>query len=198
MSGSSRGGGEGERRAARTTATHGFPTRAPRFPPDELRSAFRRYLDVKAECTRTRDWTAFAALFTDHAHYVEHAYGEMFGRDEIERYIKDVMEPFPGMSFEEAWVAFDDERGAVVWEVQNVFPEPVDADTGLAFAFPNLSRLVYAGNGKFSEEQDWYNPSGGLRFCAGPTTRAWRRAGGKFASAEKLVMMHDKKKQAKL
>ena len=115
----------------------------------------------------------------------------------MERYIKDVMEPFPGMSFEETWVVFDDERGAVLWQCENVFPDPVDPDTGLRRWFPNVSRVVYAGRGLFSEEQDWYNPIGRLRLSAGPTTRAWRRAGGEFASAEKLIMMHDDGQRAR-
>ena len=162
----------------------------PRFTREELRRAFATYRATKDECSRTGDWRPFARLFTVDAFYVEHAYGMFFGRDEIEKYIVDVMAPFPTMRFYEDWIVYDEERGAIIWQLQNVFPAPMDA-AGLPFQFPNMSRLVYAGEGLFSEEQDWYNPSGGTLLHAAPTTRAWRRAGGVFQSAEKLRMMHD-------
>ena len=166
------------------------------YPLAELRAAFAHYLRVKERCCATRDWAPFAELFARDAYYVEHAYGEFYGRDEIRAYIEATMAPFPGMTFVEDWVVFDEERGAVVWQVQNVFPDPRDATSGAAFAFPNVSRAVYAGRDArgaplFSEEQDWYNPSGVTRMNAAPTTRAWRRAGGEFAGPEAMRMMHD-------
>jgi hypothetical protein len=114
-----------------------------------------------------------------------------------------VMAPFPHMEFPFDWVTFDAENMAVIWQVQNRFPSPpFNPETRKPFQFPNLSRIVLAGKdsvtGKYfwKEEQDWYNPA----LEAGKTTKAWRKAGGKFESKEKLYMIHDKKnhKESKL
>jgi hypothetical protein len=167
-----------------------------RFSTAELERAFREYRRVKDECSRTGDWRPFAQLFTPDVYYVEHAYGEFKGRAEVERYIVAVMAPFPTMRFVEDWIVCDEERGAILWQLQNVFPPPFDPDTGKPFQFPNLSRVVLAGFAadglpQFSEEQDWYNPSGKCAFHVGPTTKAWRKAGGKFETKEQLFMTHD-------
>lgn len=167
----------------------------PLFTKTELQQAFNKYRAVKDECSKTKNWAPFAELFTVDAYYVEHAYGEFFGRREILRYIVDVMKPFPDMKFAEDWIVYDEENGAIIWQLQNIFPPPNDPITGLPFQFPNISRLVYAGDGLFKEEQDWYNPGGSTRLHAAPTTRAWRKAGGKFQSNEALIMMHDPKKK---
>lgn len=102
------------------------------------------------------------------------------------------MEPFPDMSFPIDWKVIDVENDAIVWQVQNAFPKPFDKD-GKPFMFPNISRVVYAGNMLFKEEQDWYNPT----LHAPQIARAWRAAGGVFKSQEKLLMQHDKKVLAK-
>jgi hypothetical protein len=163
------------------------------FTKVELENAFKHYRAVKDECSRSGDWHPFALLFTKDCYYVEHAYGEFRGRNQVERYIVDVMAPFPTMTFVEDWIVYDVERGAIIWQLQNVFPLPNNPENGKPFSFPNLSRLVYAGNNLFSEEQDWYNPNGEVfGVHAKATTKAWRKAGGKFLTTEKLKMMHSK------
>jgi len=214
----------------------------PTFTKAQLQAAFAHYRKVKDECSDSGDWKPFARLFTEDAYYVEHAYGEFFGRAEIERYIVAVMEPFPTMRFVETWITLDEEHGAIIWELHNVFPPPNNPATGKPFSFPNMSRLVldsfddqgrplFSEVGAFSykggealtrcrvraplaQEQDWYNPSGKSHFHAGPTTKAWRNAGGKFLTKEKCVaplhigrlahalcrlfMTHDKPAKSKL
>jgi hypothetical protein len=145
-----------------------------KFTKGELKEAFRHYRQVKDECSKSGDWKPFARLFTKDCYYVEHAYGVFHGRDEVERYIVSVMAPFPNMTFKEDWIVYDEDLGAIIWQLQNVFPPPNDPDTSKPFQFPNISRLVYAGNLLFSEEQDWYNPSGKiLHVHAAPTTKDW-------------------------
>lgn len=60
-------------------------------------------------------------------------------------------------SFPFDWSTIDEENGAIIFQVQNAFPKPFK-DDGTPFMFPNITRLVYAGNGLLKEEQDWYNP----------------------------------------
>ena len=147
-----------------------------KFSKSELAQAFAHYRQVKNECSRTGNWSPFADMFTEDCYYIEHAYGDFKGREAVRQYIISVMAPFPTMTFEEDWIVYDEERGAIIWQLQNVFPPPNNPETGKPFAFPNISRLVYAGNMMFSEEQDWYNPSGRLiHVHAAPTTKAWRK-----------------------
>ena len=91
--------------------------------------------------------------------------------------------PFSGDDFPQDWIAFDDEKGAIVFQCQNRLPHPTDPD-GEPFSFPTWTRLVYAGDGLFSSEEDIYNPAKD----AGPTIKAWAQAGGQFASKEKVKM----------
>ena len=148
----------------------------PKYSREELERAFAHYRKVKDECSRSGNWSPFADMFTRECYYVEHAYGDFHGREAVREYIVSVMAPFPTMTFVEDWIVYDEERGAVIWQLQNVFPPPNDPSTGRPFCFPNISRLVYAGSLQFSEEQDWYNPGGKLMGVhAAPTTKAWRK-----------------------
>lgn len=55
----------------------------PRFTRDELMAALDHYTKVVEVCSSTGDWAPFADLFTEDVHYVEHAYGEMHGREAV-------------------------------------------------------------------------------------------------------------------
>ena len=86
----------------------------PRYPREELLAAFERYNEARDAASRTGDWNVWAAMFTEDAHYVEHAYGEMHGREAIRDWITKVMAPFLRMTFPQDWWVLDEERGAVV------------------------------------------------------------------------------------
>lgn len=148
-----------------------------RFSRAELEQALAIYNRARDESSRTGDWSIWASVFTDDACYVEHAYGEFRGRAAICDWITKVMAPFPHMTFPQDWVAFDEENGAIVFQCQNRLEHPTDP-TGEPFQFPTWTRLVYAGNGLFSCEEDVYNP----QRDANRVVAAWMGAGGKFAS----------------
>ena len=157
----------------------------PRYPREELLAAFERYNEARDAASRTGDWNVWAAMFTEDAHYVEHAYGEMHGREAIRDWITKVMAPFPRMTFPQDWWVLDEERGAVVFQCQNQFPEPFQPH-GTPFQFPNWTRLVYGGNGLWASEEDIYNPSRD----APRVFKGWLDAGGKLESKEKVGMVH--------
>ena len=94
------------------------------------------------------------------------------------------MAPFPTMFFPQDWVAYDEANDAIVCCVQSVLPHPTDPT--IDFCFPNWTRLVYAGNGQFSLEEDIYNP----KKDAPEAIRAWLAAGGQFATKEQIQMKH--------
>ena len=54
---------------------------------DELELAFAHYCDVREHAIATGDWRRWAALFTEDARYVEHAYGTFHGRQAIADWI---------------------------------------------------------------------------------------------------------------
>jgi hypothetical protein len=146
-----------------------------RFTREELRHALEIYNRARDEASRTGNWSIWADLFTEDAHYIEHAFGEFHGREAIRKWITEVMAPFPHMTFPQDWVVFDEENGAILFQCQNRLPHPTDPN-GPPFQFPNWARLVYAGNGLFSSEEDVYNPARD----ANRVMAAWQQAGGKL------------------
>ncbi len=68
-----------------------------RFTRQELEDAFKVYDATVRKAVETKDWALWANLFTEDAVYIEHAYGEMRGRDAIREWITKVMAPFPTM-----------------------------------------------------------------------------------------------------
>ncbi len=145
-----------------------------KFSREELEEALKIYNEAHRKASETGDWSIWASLFTEDSEYIEHAYGEFHGREEIEKWIKAVMAPFPHMTFPQDWCCIDEENDAIIMCVQNTLRHPTDP--GKKFSFPNWTRLVYAGNGKFSSEEDIYNPARD----AEREVVAWLQAGGRF------------------
>jgi ketosteroid isomerase-like protein len=130
---------------------------------DELESAFQRYQELAAEAGRTGDWKAWADQFTEDAVYIEHHYGTFTGRAAIVEWISSCMSEYPGsamIEFPIEWYIIDDERGWVVCQVWNRMEDPGDATIHQAY---NFTLLKYAGEGRWSYEEDVYNP---MRFGA--------------------------------
>lgn len=156
-----------------------------RFTRQELQHALEIYNRARDESSRTGDWSIWAGVFIEDVRYIEHAFGEFHGREAVRDWITKVMAPFPHMTFPQDWVAFDEEHAAIVFQCQNRLEHPTDPN-GPPFQFPNWTRLIYAGNGLFSEEEDIYNP----RRDADRTITAWAQAGGQFASPPLVHMKH--------
>jgi len=153
-----------------------------RFSRAELEQAFKHYTAVVDECSSSGDWRPFADLFTEDVEYIEHAYGTFRSREDVRDWIVKVMAPFPRMHFAHSWVAYDDENDAIVVEIQNLLAHPTDP--GVSFGFPNLTRLVYGGDGLFSSEEDVYNPHRDAPAVIGQ----WLKAGGQLASPPQVDM----------
>src|SRR3990172_9502757 len=54
-----------------------------RHPRAEIEQAFAKYKWARDEASRTGDWSIWANCFTPDAHYIEHAYGELHGREAL-------------------------------------------------------------------------------------------------------------------
>ena len=128
------------------------------FTREELETAFTEYQRVGEEAGRTGDWNPWADLFTEDAHYVEHLFGEMHGREAIREWITRVMAEFPGNAMPEfpiEWSILDPERGWIACKIWNRMEDPGD---GSVHEAANLTLLRYAGDGTWSYEEDAYNP----------------------------------------
>ena len=155
------------------------------YQKQEILEAFAKYKEARDVASRTGDWSVWAAVFTEDAHYVEHAYGELDGRQAIEDWIQGVMAPYPNMTFPQDWWVLDEDRDAIVFCCQNCFPEPFQAD-GTPYRFPNWVRIEYGGDGLWKSEEDIYNPARD----AGRVFKEWIQAGGRTKSPEQVTMEH--------
>jgi hypothetical protein len=138
------------------------------YTSDEIQAAFDRFRDAAAVGGRTGDWHEWVACFTPDIHYIEHLYGEFHGRDEVLAWITRTMGDWPFTQMQEFpwdWYTIDAEQGWVVGQVENRFVDPGD---GRVYQGPNWTRLVYAGDGLFSSEEDVYNPA-----SLGPVVKGW-------------------------
>lgn len=143
----------------------------PPFDRQEIQEAFDRYVSAAAEAGRTGDWRPWVECFTPDVHYIEHLFGDFHGRDELLAWITKTMRtwPFTHMQiFPWDWYTIDVERGWVIGQVENRFIDPGD---GKIYQAANWTRLVYAGDGLFSSEEDVYNPAD-----FAPMTEAWLAA----------------------
>ena len=135
---------------------------------EELERAHENYKTVAAAAARSGDWRPWAELFTEDAEYVEHHFGTFHGRDEIFEWISKTMAEWPNSamkSFPHTWCVCDEERGWWVCRIENRFEDPGD---GEVYQEHNITVLEYAGDGKFSSEEDAYNPANFAN-----TVKAW-------------------------
>ena len=129
------------------------------FDRAEIQEAFDRFAVAADHGGRTGDWTQWVECFTPDVHYIEHMYGEFNGRQEVLDWITATMTTWPMTHMQEFpwdWHIIDEERGWVVGQVENRFVDPGD---GNVYQCDNWTKLVYAGDGLFSSEEDVYNPS---------------------------------------
>ncbi len=130
-----------------------------RFPRAELDQAFTDYQKSASQATSTGDWNVWADLFTEDAEYVEHLYGTLHGREAIRAWITETMSTYPGnamVDFPIGWSVLDEERGWIVCQVWNTMADPGDGSVHQAY---NVTLLKYAGGGRWSYEEDIYNPA---------------------------------------
>ena len=142
-----------------------------RWTRDEIAAAFEHYQAEVRKAGETGDWNLFADLFTEDATYVEHVYGEFDGREAIRDWIVKTMTTAPGSWmpwFPPTWWVVDEERGRIVCEIRNRMQDPGD---GSIHEATNITILDYAGDQRWSREEDVYNPA---KF--GTMLEGWARA----------------------
>ena len=127
-----------------------------RWTRDEIEQAFEQYQAFALEAGVSGDWNEWADQFTVDATYNEHLFGIMGGREAIRTWISRTMAQNPDMKyFPIEWYMIDEERGWVVAQVWNRMVDPGDGSLHQAY---NFTLLKYAGDMKWSYEEDIYNP----------------------------------------
>jgi hypothetical protein len=130
-----------------------------RWSREELEGAFANFQRVALAAGTSGDWNPWADLFTEDATYVEHAFGKFGGREAIRRWISETMAS-PGADemrhFPIEWYVIDDEKGWIICQVWNRMADPGDGSLHQEY---NFTLLKYAGDNKFSYEEDIYNPA---------------------------------------
>jgi len=129
-----------------------------RWTREELEEAFDHYQKTALEAGVSGDWNAWADLFTVDATYREHLFGEFGGREAIRNWITSTMGSYPNSEFKYfpiEWYTIDEEKGWIVCQVWNRLTDPGDGSLHQAY---NFTLLKYAGDGKWSYEEDIYNP----------------------------------------
>jgi hypothetical protein len=141
------------------------------FSREEIEDAFDTYREAAAEAGRTGNWEVFLGRFTEDVHYIEHHYGDFRGKQAVRDWIVPVMAKWPYNQMQMYpwdWHTIDVDNGWVVGQIANIMVDPGD---GKEYRAANWTRLVYAGDGLFSEEEDVYNPA---EFA--PMVQAWLEA----------------------
>ena len=125
------------------------------FPEDEIRAAYDRLVSTRDRVEAGElGWDALADFFTEDATFIDPAWGRVEGRAAIREYLEQSMAGLEGWTFPREWTAvLEDDRLVSAW--QNRLPGR-RAD-GTPYQALGVSVMHYAGDGKFSREEDVLN-----------------------------------------
>jgi limonene-1,2-epoxide hydrolase len=124
------------------------------FPPEEVAAAAARYRELREAIHRGEaDWPVLADLFTDDAVYIDPAWGRIQGRDEIRSFMVESMTGLEDWEFPIEFIAIDGDQVVVKW-IQVL---PGTKPDGGQWTQSGCSTLLYAGDGRFSYEEDLLN-----------------------------------------
>jgi uncharacterized protein (TIGR02246 family) len=129
-----------------------------RYSAAHLRDAYETFSRVSDECAASADYNAFADLFTEDCTYIEHGFGEFQGREAVRQWIVPLMQEHPAnqMTYSHDWAVIDDENGRVIFCGRTHMP---DLGDGRDYSATNWTRIDDAGDGRWSREEDIYNPA---------------------------------------
>lgn len=123
---------------------------------EDVEAAVARYCDLRRRIEVPDDpatWADLADLFTEGAVYSDPAWGRIEGREAIREFMHDSMVGLDDWRFPVELTAIEGDDVVIKWT--QILPG-VDGD-GRARTQSGFSRLVYAGDGLFSYEEDLLN-----------------------------------------
>lgn len=123
-------------------------------PESEIRAAYDAYVEQRNKVEAgDAPWDSLAAWFTDDATFIDPAWGRVEGIAAIREFLVESMAGLEGWAFPRQWTAVTGNRLISCW--QNRLPG-ARAD-GTPYEAPGVSIMEYAGDGKFSREEDLLN-----------------------------------------
>ena len=123
-------------------------------PIEEVRDAVDRYVALRAKIEAgDADWPDLADLFTDDVVYIDPAWGRIQGVDEVRHFMDESMRGLEDWDFPVEYTAIDGDTVVIKWTQQLPGTRP----DGSRYEQSGYSTLVYAGDGKFSYEEDLLN-----------------------------------------
>jgi hypothetical protein len=141
-------------------------------PRDEVESVVARYVELRERIGRGEaTWTALAELFTDDAIYIDPAWGRIEGIDEIRTFLHESMVGLEDWTFPIEYTAVDGDNVVIKWT--QILPGT--RPDGSPYSQSGYSTLIYAGDGKFSYEEDLLNMTHVLEDL---TASGWRPGPG--------------------
>lgn len=124
------------------------------FPPEEIEAVYARYIETRSRVEAGEvGWDALAEFFTDDASFVDPAWGRVEGIDAIRGFLVESMAGLEDWTFPHEWSMVEGDRLVARW--QNRLPG--HRPDGSAYEAPGYSLMVYAGEGRFSHEEDLLN-----------------------------------------
>ena len=123
-------------------------------PAAEVRATVDAYLAMRERIEAGgATWVDLAEFFTDDAVYVDPAWGRIQGIDEIRAFLVDSMRGLEDWRFPIRTVAIDGDDIITVWT--QILPG--QRPDGGPYQQTGVSILRYAGDGRFSSEEDLLN-----------------------------------------
>jgi limonene-1,2-epoxide hydrolase len=123
-------------------------------PEAEVRAAVDAYVAVRARVEQGEaTWLDLAQFFTDDAVYIDPAWGRIQGIEEIRSFLVESMRGLEDWRFPITFTAVDGDDVVTVWS--QVLPG--QRPDGRAWSQTGVSLLRYAGEGRFSFEEDLLN-----------------------------------------
>jgi ketosteroid isomerase-like protein len=129
--------------------------------------ALRERIDARLE---PKGFGVLADFYTEDAVYVDGAWGRIEGRPAIARWLVDSMAGMEDWKFPVEFIAIEGIDVVVKWT--QIMPRT--RPDGTPYRQSAYSRLIYAGDGKFSYEEDVYNMAQVLEDVA---ASGWRPGG---------------------
>lgn len=121
---------------------------------DEIRAAYERYVETRNRVEAGEvPWDALAAFFTDDAVFIDPAWGRVEGIDAIREFLVESMQGLEDWEFPHQWTAIEDGRLIARW-LNRLPGRRLD---GSFYEAPGYSIMIYAGDGRFSYEEDLLN-----------------------------------------
>jgi hypothetical protein len=123
-------------------------------PREEIEAAVQRYLEIRAAAEEGRGgWDDLDEMFTDDATFIDPAWGRVTGIENLRQFWRESMQGLDDWRFPHRGHLIDGDQVVLKWTNQL----PGQREDGSPYEAPGVSLMTYAGDGRFSYEEDLMN-----------------------------------------